>query len=159
MFTRSWGQTRDRGIDVVPDHAWLELSDGIRAGVLHGYLRCHGKFPSSERQIRGEFIFPHGALKQKMTSSEEGLWICHFWFYRTNKNMWELEHQDKEIRPVSDGFGHEVILGDVLSERDETSGLVQDVLPHQTRHSCHALNPCHVSRDVGARVWRSEIHL
>lgn len=54
--------------------------------------------------------------------------------------------------PVGDGFGHEVVLGDVLGERDETSGLVQDVLPHQTRHSRHALDPRHVRRDVEARV-------
>lgn len=56
------------------------------------------------------------------------------------------------MKPVSDGFGHEVILSDVLSESDETSSLVQNILPHQTRHPRHTLNPRHVSRDVGARV-------
>lgn len=56
------------------------------------------------------------------------------------------------MKPVGNGFGHEVILSDVLSKSDETSSLVQNILPHQTRHSCHTLNPSHISRDVGARV-------
>lgn len=61
--------------------------------------------------------------------------------------------------PVSDGFSHEVIFGDVLSEGDQSAGLVQHVLPHQTGHPRHALYPRHVGRDVGTRVGRAKIHL
>lgn len=35
-------------------------------------------------------------------------------------------------RPVSDGFGHEVVLSDVLGEGNQSARLVQHVLPHQT---------------------------
>ena len=61
--------------------------------------------------------------------------------------------------PVGYGLGHEVVLGDVLGEGDETSGLVQDVLPHEAGHPRHTLDPRHVGRDVGAWVGRAEIHL
>lgn len=61
--------------------------------------------------------------------------------------------------PVSDSFSHEVVLGDVLSEGDQPAGLIQHVLPHQTRHPRHALYARDVSRDVGARVGRAKIHL
>lgn len=61
--------------------------------------------------------------------------------------------------PVGDGFGHEVVLSNVLSEGNQPARLVQHVLPHQTRHPRHALDPRNVCRDVGPRVGRAEIHL
>lgn len=65
-----------------------------------------------------------------------------------------LKHQ-----PVSNGFSHEIVLSNILSKGDQSTSLIQHVLPHQTRHPRHTLYPCHVSRDVGARVGRAKIHL
>lgn len=61
--------------------------------------------------------------------------------------------------PVCDGFGHEVVLGDVLGEGHQAARLVQDVLPHQTGHPRHALDPRHIGGDVGPRVGGAEVHL
>lgn len=47
-------------------------------------------------------------------------------------------------KPVSDGFRHEVVLGNILSKGDQSASLIQHVLPHQTRHSCHTLYPRHI---------------
>lgn len=68
--------------------------------------------------------------------------------------MLMLTHQ-----PVSDGFSHEVVLSNVLSEGDQSARLVQHIFPHQTRHPSHALYPRNIGRDVGPRVGRAEIYL
>lgn len=62
-------------------------------------------------------------------------------------------------RPVSDGFRHEVVLSNVLSEGNQPARLIQHVFPHQTRHPRHTLYPRHVCGDVGPRVGGAEIHL
>lgn len=120
-----------------PDHAGLELSDGVRSGVLQGNLCCHGEFPSPESDRKSHFLvseqYQLGELQELMLT---------------------LTHQ-----PVSDGFRHEVILSDVLSEGDQPARLIQHVFPHQTRHPRHTLDPCHIRRDVGARVGRPEVNL
>lgn len=119
-------------IPASPDHSGLELSDGVRSRVLQRNLRCHGEFPpsKSDRKWHG-FVVAHHQRGQLM---------------RTH-------------RPVSDGFGHEVVLSNVLSEGNQSARLVQHVLPHQTWHPRHALDPRNICRDVGPRVGRAKIHL
>lgn len=120
-----------------PDHARLKLSDGVRAGVLQRNLRCHGEFPSSESDSKSHCL----VIEQQRQGESRRLAPA-------------LTH-----RPVCDGFRHEVILSNVLSEGHQPARLVQHVFPHQTRHPRHALYPRHVRGDVGPRVGGAEIHL
>lgn len=114
----------------LPGDSILEDNNAAISRILPSWLRA-----DDDRKALGLEVEINGQL--------ECVWFC----------------EKKRSTTDQEGLGHEVVFGQVLSERLESAGCVEDLLPHESGHPGGTVDAQQTSGQVDAGVTRAEVNL